>query len=208
MPPNSELNLVDVTLSLLQAGHLSVIEALSRIVGSNNYFLIGGQFSQKEREPKTTQYYDMGYKMWQHIQGPDDEFVLATPSINLAVCGALFGDLNNPAERSKRGEGLVDFPPPYYAAVRNLGTRTTRQNYIVYAAPELYNLARRAGDALEGNIDIVYAESFMRREYLRSIGYFDGVYASPAITETVGSVAITGRHLSRDIRPYDFAAAA
>lgn len=170
------------------------------------YLFIGGAVHREKREPKNVQILNMRSMVWHGLRNQGfiehgGRVVAATNLGEIAICAALFGDLNDKDERSNLGTPLVSHGPPFYG-FREMSP--SQKKYDIFATPQLINVAQLMGPALKGYIDIVHGDEFtLTHEVLKGM-YYGGIYIVSQEVQTIGTIEIDGTDLPSTVQPRNF----
>lgn len=210
----------DITGSLwrLRFNRSGLYTELDRL--SRHYKLIGSVKHHDEHTPRpNAMLLRNDFTGWAKAVLFGDEVVIATDIAEVAVCSALFGDLNCLDERNEVGAPLVSHEPPYFGwrpKIRDGSAGPHYKDYDIYATPQSINAARLMGPALKGYIDIVAAKSFesilnpsitkrMHEDYTsRSISRREIYSVSRVAVKSLATIEVDGTDLPIHIQPYVF----
>lgn len=173
------------------------------------YLFIGGVVHKEQHEPQAgINILDMERTEWRGVSELGKRAVVATDLGEVAICAALFGNLNDRDERASLGVPIVGHGPPFY------GFETTRysgrerspsgKTYDVFATPQLINVAQLMGPALKGYIDIVSDEGFTLTHSVRRNNGTGGIYTADQDVQTIVTIEIDGTDLPPNIQPRNF----
>lgn len=204
-----------VRLRTNKAGLYTELDRLSR-----HYRLIGSVKHHDEHTPRpNAMLLRNDFTGWAKAALFGYEVVIATDIAEVAVCSALFGDLNCPDERAEVGTPLVSHGPPYFGwrpKARSEPVGPHYKEYDICATPQSINAARLMGPALKGYIDIVASKSFesilnpsitqpIHEDYpSRSAGRRSIYDVSRVAVRSLATIEVDGTDLPIHIQPYTF----
>lgn len=174
-----------------------------------NYLFIGGAKHEQKRSPRFgVVVLNLERMDWEGLDEFHQRTIAATDIGEIAICAALFGDLNRRDQRAELGEPLVSHGPPYYAwETTRYSSRhgsPSRKPYDVFTTPQLMNVAKLMGPALKGSIDIVRADGFTLKNAIQKDHSLGGIYTIDREVETLGTIEIDGTDLPETIQPKSF----
>lgn len=196
------------SIGQIEAGTADLSVELFRLA-RRGYLFIGGVKHQEKREPNLgVQMLNMFSMDWENIDILGRPTVAATNLGGIAICAALFGDLNCRDERAQLGAPLVGHGPPFYSFApahhSHQEMSPSQKNYAIFATPQLINVAQLMGPALKGYIDVVHADRFTLGYEVQKGMHYGGIYTTYQEVQTIGTIEIDGTDLPPTIKPRSF----